>query len=99
MDGGGELLADRGQEILFIHLISPRETLAFRPARDKDRRGLACLPRPAFLDVCQGVMCAAKFHPVKATLLDKTSAGVLKSRVCRGLWFKRMAISLSRSWL
>src|SRR5258707_656620 len=41
-----------------VHPISSRETLAFRPARDSDTRSLACLPRPAFLDVCQGVMCA-----------------------------------------
>jgi len=29
---------------------------AFRPARDSDRRSVACLPRPAFLDVCRGAM-------------------------------------------
>src|SRR5271166_3434423 len=39
-----------------LHLISPRETLAFRPARDSDTRSAACLPRPAFLDVCRSVM-------------------------------------------
>src|SRR5258708_6708872 len=37
-----------------IHPISPRETLAFRPARDSDVRSTACIP-PAFLDVCRGV--------------------------------------------
>jgi NAD(P)-dependent dehydrogenase (short-subunit alcohol dehydrogenase family) len=39
-----------------IHPISPRETPAFRPARDSDARSTACLPRLAFLHVCRGVM-------------------------------------------
>src|SRR5258708_7247848 len=41
---------------LLVHSISPRETLAFRRARDSETRSLACPPRLAFLDVCQGVM-------------------------------------------
>ena len=42
--------------IVLSHPISPRETPAFRPEGDSDTRNLACPPRCAFLDVCQGVM-------------------------------------------
>src|SRR5258708_28220748 len=39
-----------------LHHISPRETLAFRPASDSDARSAACIPWPAFVDVFEGVM-------------------------------------------
>jgi hypothetical protein len=40
-----------------IHPKFLREKLSpFRPARDSETPRLACLPRPAFLDVCRGAM-------------------------------------------
>ena len=61
---GGEIDARSGDGIggcldgleIRVHPISPRETLAFRPARDSDTRSAAYIPGLAFLDVCQGVM-------------------------------------------
>src|SRR5260370_30182522 len=53
----GSRTAERyGAGAVGFHHISPRETLAFRPARDSDVRSTARIPRPAFLHVFEGVV-------------------------------------------
>src|ERR1700688_1513752 len=57
IEEGGQARAAPARRVkCAVHPISPRQTLAFRPVRDSDTRSLACLPPPAFLDVCQGVL-------------------------------------------
>src|SRR6267154_572680 len=57
LDFGVRQIGKKGKGALGdFHHISPRETLAFRPARDSDARSAACIPWPAFLDVFEGVL-------------------------------------------